>query len=47
MKEHMYTYHYFKKRGIIKQARLADYLFNTILVITVAYVLIMIISSVK
>lgn len=47
MKEHMYTYHYFKKRGIIKQARTADYLFNAILVSTVAYMLIVIISSVK
>ncbi len=37
MKEHMYTYHYFQNRAIIRPSRASDYLFHMVLISSTVY----------
>lgn len=47
MKEDMYTYHYYKKRSILKPSRTSEFIFEGIVVSGIAFVLMIVFQTVK
>ncbi|XEQ94270.1 hypothetical protein SCACP_31690 [Sporomusa carbonis] len=38
MKEHMYTYHYFHNRAIMRPSRISNYVFQVVVLSSTAYI---------
>ena len=47
MKEHMYTYHYYRQRGISKEFRIAQYVFYLSAVCFVFYAVMLFAKMIK
>ena len=43
----MYTYHYFKKRSIVKPNRTPDFIFESIVVSGIAFAVVLVIQTVR